>query len=357
MQQHNQHIVFLTPGFPSTKEDSTTIPALQLFLKNLRKAIPLSKMTLIPFQYPFSTEPYTWNGIEVIPLNGKNKRYKKLWIWNKAYQVLKKIHKQNPIHLIHSFWIGECSLIGNYFAAKIKKHHIVTVMGQDAYLNNRYTKHLKHSDTTIITLSKKHHKTLTEYHSLTSQVVPWGIETSNFPPLQQKTIDILGVGSLNKIKNYTLFIEVISKLVSSYPNLKVELIGDGIERKVLEKSIIKHHLQNNIQLLGKLSRDQVLHKMAQSRIFLHTSSYESFGFVFIEALYSGMQIVSLPVGIAQSISKWSVCSSESEIIQACKVLLTQTIEKKRILLYTKNECIYAYKKLYNSSFDSSKTKD
>lgn len=348
MKDSNQHIVFLTPGFPSSETDSTTIPALQVFLKRIKKALPLIKMTLISFQFPFISHNYIWNDIYVIPLNGKNKRYKKIWTWVKAYQLLKKIHKESPITFLHSFWIGECSLIGDFFAFKKNIPHLVTVMGQDAYSNTWFHKLLNNKHTTIVTLSEKHHKTLLKHHSLSSKIIPWGIEISNFPNLQQNTIDILGVGSLNKIKNYTLFIQLIAKLVPSFPNLKVELIGDGIEKSSIEFLIRTHHLQNHVQLLGKLSRDIVLQKMAQSRILLHTSSYESFGFVFIEALYSGMHIVSFPVGCSQKIPQWNIHHTSQEMLNTCHYLLSSSITKKRFLLSSMNNTINSYLKIYNA---------
>ena len=221
-------------------------------------------------------------------------------------------------------------------------------MGQDAYSNTWFHKLLNNKHTTIVTLSEKHHETLLKHHSLSSKIIPWGIQISNFPDLQQNTIDILGVGSLNKIKNYTLFIQLIAKLVPSFPNLKVELIGDGIEKSSIEFLIRTHHLQNHVQLLGKLSRDIVLQKMAQSRILLHTSSYESFGFVFIEALYSGMHIVSFPVGCSQKIPQWNIHHTSQEMLNTCHYLLSSSITKKRFLLSSMNNTINSYLKIYNA---------
>ena len=87
MEIQKQHIVFLTPGFAESDKDSTTIPALQVYLKSLRKTLPDTKMTLLAFQFPFSKTIYDWHGIEVILLNGKNKRIKKLWVWRKAMKT------------------------------------------------------------------------------------------------------------------------------------------------------------------------------------------------------------------------------------------------------------------------------
>jgi len=72
-----QHIVFLSPGFAQNEQDTTTIPAIQIYLKVLKQLHPELKITIIAFQFPFTTEKYKWFGCEVIPLNGRNLKSKK----------------------------------------------------------------------------------------------------------------------------------------------------------------------------------------------------------------------------------------------------------------------------------------
>ena len=89
--------------------------------------------------------------------------------------------------------------------------------------------------------------------------------------------------------------------------------------------------------------------MAQSKILLHTSKYESFGFVFLEALYSGMQLVSYDVGLAKASENWNVGNNKTELIEACKTFLSIENEtKKRIELTSREATINAYKNLYHA---------
>lgn len=349
MENRSQHIVFLTPGFAESEDDSTTIPALQVFLKSLRNALPNAKLTILTFQFPFTKKKYDWHGIEVIPLNGQNKRLKKLWTWKRAFKTLQKLHKTQKIDTIHSFWIGECSRIGEYFSNKHNTHHVVTVMGQDATVVNSYAKNLTNSNVKMVTLSANHHAALLKTYNLDSSIIPWHLDVSEFPALQKNTIDILGVGSLNTIKNYSEFIEIISAITKTHKNLNVVIIGDGALRNELETKIQNLGLENIITLLGKLPRTEVLEKMAQSNILLHTSQYESFGFVFLEALYSGMQLVSYDVGLAKTSKNWNIGNSKTELIEACKTLLLTEIEtKKRIELSLEKQSINAYLNLYHA---------
>nr|WP_044400336.1 glycosyltransferase family 4 protein [Lacinutrix sp. Hel_I_90] len=349
MENKSQHIVFLTPGFAKSEEDSTNIPALQVFLKSLRKALPEAKLTLLTFQFPHTKKEYYWHDIRIIPLNGQSKKLKKFWVWKSVLKTLKKIHQKEKIETIHSFWIGECSSIGERFAKKHKINHVVTVMGQDATVVNFHAKRLLNSNVKIVTLSRNHQAALSKTYNLDSTIIPWHLDIDLFPEIQEKTIDILGVGSLNTIKNYSDFIEIISTISKTHKDLNVGIVGDGALQNDVELKIQNLGLTNTITLLGKLARTEVLEKMARSNILLHTSHYESFGYVFLEALYSGMQLATYNVGLAKASQHWNICENKVQLIETLKKLLAIPIQTKdRILLGSETATINAYLNLYHA---------
>ncbi|WP_339833387.1 glycosyltransferase [uncultured Flavobacterium sp.] len=346
MNADKRHIVFLTPGFAENETDTTSIPALQDYLKLIRKNLPDTKLTVLTFQFPFTNKKYNWHGIDIIPLNGKNNKLNKIIIWFKAWQILKNLNHKTPINVIHSFWIGECSFIGQNFSKFFKIKHIVTAMGQDVF-KNKYAGYINTFKSYVVTLSKNQNSLLLKNYDLKSEIIPWSIPLEDFPNLKKNEIDILGVGSLNLVKNYYTFINVIEALVNKYPHLKVAIIGEGKESENIKQEIIKRNLNATITLYGKLQRADVLEKMSSSRILLHTSNYESFGYVFAEALYSGMKIVSFDVGAAKIIPEWKICLSTQEIIETCLANLTTTESSKyRVLLNTQTEILHSYLKLY-----------
>ena len=104
------------------------------------------------------------------------------------------------------------------------------------------------------------------------------------------------------------------------------MIGDGDQRSEIEKSIVKKNLSTNILLTGKIPRDEVLHYMMQSKIFLHTSAYESQGLVFLEALYCGLFVVSFDTGYIPNSKRISLCRYKNEMVNEIKHLLRS--EKK-----------------------------
>lgn len=341
------HIVFLTPGFAESESDNTTIPALQDYILAISKAASNdTQFTIITFQFPFRKQPYYWHGIQVIPLNGRNQKWNKLLIWRKAIQNLKKLDNERHITHIHSFWIGECSFIGQSFAKKRNIEHIVTAMGQDVF-GNRFARFIDSKFSKIITLSNPHHDLLKQNHRIDSTIIPWSIAPATFPDLNENTVDILGVGSLTDVKNYPAFIRIVKMIAIQVPNLKVEIIGEGNQMEHLKQQIAKENLTSVIILKGKLNRIEVYNKMSQSKVLLHTSRYESFGYVFAEALYSGMKIVSHKVGISAAIPQWKTANTEVEMSEAIRSFLNDNSPKIRIELTTKEQMLNAYSELYN----------
>ena len=206
-----KHILFLVPGFPKDENDYHSIPPLQEFLKKFLSKFSSIKISVITFQYPYHKNQYLWKNINVIPLSGKNSIVKKPFIWLEVIHHAKIINSSTRVDVIHSLWLGECALIGNYLSKKFNCKHICTLMGQDVKSSNKYLNWLKNSKTRFIALSKNQAE---QFFRLTKKrvdgLIHWGIENQKIN-VQNRDIDLLGVGSLIPLKNYYLFIKAVEK--------------------------------------------------------------------------------------------------------------------------------------------------
>lgn len=338
-----KHILFLTPGFPADESDSNCIPALQVYIRCFKKIFPEIDCSVISLQYPYRPQPYSWNGIHVYPCNGRNKSgVYKLVAWKKAKQYFNSLKQPD---IIHSFWIGEACLLGHRFAKKPGISHFTTLMGQDALHGNSYLKLLDQSALQIISPSLFSLEKLKENSTVQfGEVIPWGVEQFGFNPGEKKDIDLLGVGSLIALKRFNIFVDVVEKLRSIYPEIKAVLIGDGPERYSLEKIIQQKELNNNIEMMGEMRRNEVMHYMNKSKVLFHPSSYESFGMVFAEALQAGMKIVSLKTGCYFKNNDWIGVDTETEFNDALKKALETTY-------YTQGNSFFAIEETCRKYFD------
>jgi glycosyltransferase involved in cell wall biosynthesis len=116
---------------------------------------------------------------------------------------------------------------------------------------------------------------LKNYGIKPGSVIPAGINPAEFKmPGRIRPIDILSVGSLIPLKQYSLFVEILSMVKQYKPDVHAVLCGKGPEESVLRELICQYDLQDNIVLTGELPHEEVLEFMTKSKIFLHTSSYE-----------------------------------------------------------------------------------
>lgn len=344
-----KHILILTPGFPKDENDFNCIPPLQDFLINFISVFPSAKFSVIAFQYPYMNSTYSWKSINVIPLGGKNNKIKKLFNWSKVIRKAKIINQLDRVDVIHSLWLGECALIGNILSKQIGCPHFCTLMGQDVIKTNKYLKLLKNSKTVFIALSDNQAELFTKLtNKKVATKIHWGIDDQQIIS-KKRDIDLLGVGSLIPIKNYSLFINIIEVIVQKQPDLKCKLVGTGPESTKLKTTAEAKGLSKNIEFTGLLERKEIFKLMQRSKIFVHPSKFEGSGFVFAEALANGMNIVSFNVGYAQEHPKWSIAKNDQDFIAITKKLLDIELNFEPSNLFSLQETVDQYAALYGIS--------
>ena len=112
--------------------------------------------------------------------------------------------------------------------------------------------------------------------------------------------------------------------------------------------ILKFTLQDTIELKGAIQRRDVLHLLRQSKIFLHTSGYESAGYVFLESLSCGCELVCFDVGYISASAKSHICVGKEEMIEKIKFLLTQDLNYESVPVITMKETVKKFAELYSA---------
>lgn len=88
-----------------------------------------------------------------------------------------------------------------------------------------------------------------------------------------------------------------ARVLEQYPDLLLEIGGDGPEKTKLEELVTKLGINKNIKFLGQLTRDEVKNKMnEESSAFVLSSEYETFGVVVVEALALGKPVIATKCG-------------------------------------------------------------
>jgi len=330
------------------------MPYLQAYIKSLQLSHPQLKLSVVSIHYPYQSGSYQWYQLPVYSCGGQNKKLPlKLWYWQKCIRKVFSIHKKEKIDVIHTFWLTEAAFLGRCLSKILSTKLVCSAMGVDVLKRNPYLA-LVHSKRAIYTMVSNFQQE--KYYEITGRktdsIIPWGINDAELPSLNvgQRDIDILGVGSLFGIKNFNLFIDVIAVLQKKRPNIRCCIVGDGANKGALQIKINTLGLQNNIRLMGHLRHAKVLKLMQQSKIFLHTSPYESQGYVFVEALHLGMYIVSLKTGLAHENKKWKVVTEpkKERLAKAVHELLNMDLTFEPLQLYKVEKTVADYVNIYST---------
>ncbi|MEO1715238.1 MAG: glycosyltransferase, partial [Bacteroidota bacterium] len=305
-----KHLLFITPGFPENEADTRCIPPLQDLALALHRDDRF-QVSVIALHYPYRRHNYQWNGLEVHPIGMRNRPTLRPTGWMRVRRIVKRLQAAHPIDRIHSFWLSEAALLGQEFSAKYAIPNYCTLMGQDARTADRFQKQVDPTRVNIAALSQFHAQTYTERTGVQPEkIIPWGLPEFKRPSSTTRNIDLVGVGNLITLKQYDHFIEVVHQLKIDFPDIKAKLIGEGPLMRKLQFEIQRLGLSNHIELTGHFDRQTVLEYLHRSKLFLHTSSYESYGMVITEALAMGCHVVSRPVGIASELAR-ARCSANS----------------------------------------------
>lgn len=109
---------------------------------------------------------------------------------------------------------------------------------------------------------------------------------------EENTI-MISVGRLAKEKNWAFFLDAASRCIQQHPNLRVVLLGDGPDRKNLERHAEKLGIASYVEFLGDVPFQQVPAYLQAADFFGFASTSETQGLVTLEALAAGLPVVAV----------------------------------------------------------------
>ena len=128
------------------------------------------------------------------------------------------------------------------------------------------------------------------------EVGPLGVDPRLFMPrpfrCRPDTIEILCVGRLVPGKGQYILLSAIERLVKSYANVRLRLVGDGPDREGLERAIASKGLGRYVTLEGSVNQDRIRDYYRQADIFVLPSFAEGIPVVLMEAMAMEVPCIS-----------------------------------------------------------------
>ena len=117
----------------------------------------------------------------------------------------------------------------------------------------------------------------------------------DFIPKNTSKLDsknIISVGRLSKEKGFDELIDVFNIVLKERPQWKLNIIGDGDQKELLEEKINDYGIGKNVLLHGYQDKDYIGNILLDSSIYAMASHEESFGLVLIEAQSYGVPCIA-----------------------------------------------------------------
>jgi teichuronic acid biosynthesis glycosyltransferase TuaC len=299
------HILTLTPFYPSITDDGNgcfvsepleplaklgvrnTVLALQPFYRGKRRSRNpgVSGEWLRYLSLP---------GGFGLPSAGK-------FAFARIAQRLRKLHKSQPIDLIHAHGALPCGHVAMLASKELDVPYVVSVHGLDAFSTvqvkgfagercRQVSRRIYEAASRVICVSEHVRDSIREEMTETcsTSVVYNGVDPSRFTPTDPTAIrKILSVGNLIPIKGHIHLIRGVAAIAEEFPSLKLDIIGDGPERERLAALARQLRIEEKVHFHGRQSRAQVAEAMRRCTIFALPSRYEGLGCVYLEAMSCG----------------------------------------------------------------------
>lgn len=154
--------------------------------------------------------------------------------------------------------------------------------------------------------SQKSESSPSDLGPLTSDLCPptsaLRLATSGFRPpvsgLQSPVaaLRLLYVARFQAFKNHRLLIDGYARFLKLYPNARLVLVGSGPLEGKVKKQCRELGITEHVQFMGEVPFDQLPAIYAEADVMAISSEYESFCFAAIEAMASGLPIVTTDCG-------------------------------------------------------------
>jgi len=209
--------------------------------------------------------------------------------------------------VIQAVDINPCAIIAWLANLGINKPLIVTALGtySIAPFRNITTRWLAHSvcrsASSITAISGFTGEKLSALIGCNVQVITPGIDLKKFR-LNHETSEknyVLSVGALKYRKGYHVSIPAFAKAKKKNPDLKYIIVGNQKDKNYFKqiKSLAElFNVQDSVQFLENVSREQLDELYRKAKVFVLTSvneayHFEGYGLVFLEAAAAGLPVI------------------------------------------------------------------
>lgn len=119
---------------------------------------------------------------------------------------------------------------------------------------------------------------------------------STIPLCHSSPFRLISIGPLVHWKGFQLGVEAFAEFHRKFPGSEYWLMGDGPDRKRLEKLAQRLGVAGSVTFWGAIPRSQMLEKLGHCNVLVHPSLHDSGGWACLEAMAAGRPVICLDLG-------------------------------------------------------------
>lgn len=361
------HGSFFKEQFKALQNDGEKISVAYTEIWPITKFGKIKEKRKIDFQVEDNLRTYRYKDYNYFPKNPMmfrsfNKRMDKLY-----KEIVKKEGKVDIIHAHSCFW-------GGIAAAYIsKKYNIPLVITEHSSL--KYAKYAKDSykqyifdaykeADILISVGTGLKKEISEYVDRDIMVIPNMVDLNLFyiDNNKNKKFTFFSCAFLEEGKGMGDLIKAFSMAFKGQ-DVILNIGGDGSTKNSLEELAKEINIDEQVNFLGALSREQVSEEMRKCDAFALPSEHETFGVVYIEALACGKPVIGANNGGAEDIIEEyngiiankndvdSIKDALIEIKENYNIYNKNLIRKKVVDKYSEEVLVECIKGVYKEAYE------
>ncbi len=302
------NIGIVIPGFSSDENDW----AIPVQLNLAREQAKQTNYRVIALRYPHRRDQYAIFGAQVYSLGygAWTRGLKRLELWRESFRLLETLHREEPFDVLHAMWADECGMIAGMFG---RKHHIpvvVSIMGGELArlpaigYGGGLTRYGRWITREALKRADRVHVVSGYVDRLLDMAgvavekrtrIPLGVDAERFRPsgMAYEPGRLICAASLIPVKNHALLLNALVHL----PDVTLDLVGDGTDRRKLEQLAAELHIADRVQLRGAQPHTAMPALLESAALHILTSYHETFALSIAEAAAVGVPSISTNVGM------------------------------------------------------------
>jgi len=265
--------------------------------------------------------------------------FSKLMFLPKQKRFIKKYIKKHEFDLVVGFDVANSLLLGS-----IKDDVDVPMVGRiqasyDHFFGAPNRGSWKHEEIfgnaltkldKVVVLSRDDERVFYDKLNINTQFI-YNAHSLNYnKKTNLATKKFIALGRCTHHKGFDIVIDAFNIFSRENKEWKLEIVGDGPLKPLLEEKIISYNLADRVTLLP--FSDKVEERFSEADVFIFSSRYEGFGIVQVEALSCGLPIVASDIPITKEllkdrgIAEFYVNENTEDLARAMQKIINQDLQ-------------------------------